>query len=70
MLNKEPILTIRRVLLTFMMVIGYSVTWMILELLLDGEIVDRPVDSIIMLLFVPIIYIATGPILKGKDDVK
>lgn len=39
--------------------------WMVLEYVILGEIVDSCIDNIMMMLFIPIIYIASGPIVRS-----
>ena len=55
--KKEKIL--KRFIITGFITLGYSIVWMLLELLLNGQIRDSIVDNIIMGLFIPVIYIAT-----------
>lgn len=43
---------------TLMWTTIYSVGWVLLEFLIEGKIADRPVDNIIMLLFIPMIFVA------------
>ena len=50
---------IKRIMMTMLIVIVYCIIWEVLELLLEGSIQNREVDNIIMVLFIPIIYIAT-----------
>lgn len=45
--------------MTGFITLGYSIVWMLLELLIKGQIRDNIVDNIIMGLFIPVIYIAT-----------
>lgn len=54
---------IRRLFLTFLITLLYSTTWEMLEKMLYGQTQHRTVDDIVMLLFIPIIWIATGEIL-------
>lgn len=62
--KKEKIL--KRFIITGFITLGYSIVWMLLELLIDGQIRDSIVDNIIMGLFIPVIYIAT----KNCEDKK
>lgn len=62
MYKKEKIL--KRIIMTGFITLGYSIVWMLLELLVEGQIRDSIVDNIIMGLFIPVIYIATQ---KGED---
>lgn len=55
--KKEKIL--KRFIITGFITLGYSIVWMLLELLIKGQIRDNIVDNIIMGLFIPVIYIAT-----------
>lgn len=48
-----------RIVLTLVITLIYSGIWMLLEKVIDGEVVNRTVDNIIMLLFIPIIFLAT-----------
>ena len=43
---------------TLMWTLFYSTGWVLLEFLVEGKITDRPVDNIIMLLFIPMIFVA------------
>lgn len=43
---------------TLMWTLSYSIGWVLLEFLIEGKIADRPVDNIIMLLFIPMIFVA------------
>lgn len=49
-----------RILKTLCWIIIYCSSWQIIELTLDGCITNRPVDNIIKLLFIPMIYKAMG----------
>lgn len=62
--KKEKIL--KRFIITGFITLGYSIVWMLLELLIKGQIRDNIVDNIIMGLFIPVIYIAT----KNYEDKK
>jgi len=62
--KKEKIL--KRFIITGFITLGYSIVWMLLELLIKGQIRDNIVDNIIMGLFIPVIYIAT----KNCEDKK
>ena len=55
--KKEKIL--KRFIITGSITLIYSIVWMLLELLIDGQIRDNIVDNIVMGLFIPVIYIAT-----------
>lgn len=43
---------------TLMWTLFYSTGWVLLEFIVEGKITDRPVDNIIMLLFIPMIFVA------------
>lgn len=61
----------RKIALTTGIMTIYCYAWQWLELVIDGKIVNRKVDNIIMLLFVPIIWIATDKLIeeeKEKED--
>jgi len=47
---------IKRIIKTGVWTIIYCITWMVLELIIDGCITDRIVDDVIMLMFIPMIY--------------
>ena len=47
---------IKRIIKTGVWTIIYCITWMVLELIIDGCITDRIVDNVIMLMFIPMIY--------------
>ena len=49
-----------RIILTFIVTYIICIVWQKLELILYGAIQNREVDNIIMLIFIPIIYIALG----------
>lgn len=63
--KKEKILN--RIIITGFITLGYIIVWMLLELLIDGQIRDSTVDNIIMGLFIPVIYIATKTC-EDKND--
>ena len=54
---------IRLILTTFITLI-YCYIWMCLEKVICGAVTDRPVDNMMMLLFMPIIYLATDVLVK------
>ncbi len=62
--KKEKIL--KRFIITGFITLGYSIVWMLLELLINRQIRDNIVDNIIMGSFIPVIYIAT----KNCEDKK
>lgn len=53
-----------RLLLTLLITWIYCCIWIWLEKMIDGYTANRIVDNIIMMLFVPIIYIATDSMIK------
>ena len=61
---------VEKFMLTCIITYSYTVTWMALELIIYKAITERLVDDIIMLLFIPIIWIASDKILEydKKED--
>lgn len=55
---------IKRIFTTCIFIFFYCVVWMLLELIIDGQIVNKIIDNIIILLFVPIIFMATKHIIQ------
>ena len=55
---------IKRIFATCVLIFFYCVVWMLLELIIDGQIVNKIIDNIIILLFVPIIFMATRHIIQ------
>ena len=55
---------IKRVFITSIVAFIYCVLWMLLEKIIDGQIADRLVDNIMMLLFIPIIFYSTKNVIK------
>ena len=53
-----------RIILTFIITWLYCVAWMWLEKTIEGQITNSTVDNVIMVLFIPIIYMATDVIVK------
>lgn len=53
-----------RICLTLFITLAYCYAWSWLEKLIDGCIVNRTVDNIMMLLFMPIMFIATDVLIK------
>lgn len=49
-----------RIFKTLCIVWIYCVIWSLLEVILYGQAENRLVDNIIMILFIPIIYMAMG----------
>ena len=55
---------LKRIILTLIITWLYCSAWIWLEKITEGSVTDRKADNIIMLLFVPIIFIATDVIAK------
>lgn len=55
---------IKRIFTTCVLIFFCCVVWMLLELIIDGQIVNKIIDNIIILLFVPIIFTATKYIIQ------
>lgn len=55
---------IKRICTTCVLIFIFCVVWMLLELIIDGQIVNKIIDNIIMSLFVPIIFMATKYIIQ------
>lgn len=53
-----------RICLTLFITFTYCYVWVWLEQKIDGCNVNRTVDNIMMVLFMPIIFIATGALIK------
>ena len=51
-----------RMLYTLLISCIFCITWIGLEKLITGQIQDRVVDNVIMVLFIPVIWLATSPI--------
>jgi hypothetical protein len=71
--SKEVIMftkTQRRVIFTCLVTYLYCMIWMILEMIIDGVITNRAIDNIIMLLFIPIIWIASDKVCERKKKEK
>ena len=51
--------TLERIVLTLSIILLYGWIWMYLENMIYGAIENRRVDNIMMILFIPIIFIAT-----------
>lgn len=51
-----------RLLCTLFMTYFYCLLWIVLEKLITGQIKDSLVDNVVMILFVPVIWLATSPI--------
>ena len=68
-LRKERMIIMRnisRFCLTNSIILMYCLIWQILEFIIDGQVTNRKVDNIIMLLFTPIIWIATDRLIKKE----
>ena len=55
---------LKRIIITCLIAICYCIVWMTLELIINGKISDNIIDNIMMLLFMPIIFISTKNIAK------
>lgn len=60
----------KRILLTCLVVYLYCMLWMVLELLFYGAIINRTVDNIVMLSFIPFIWIASDKLCERKKKEK
>jgi hypothetical protein len=60
----------KRIILTCIITYIYCLIWMALEFVIDGVIVNRWIDNIIMLLFIPIIWIASDKLCERKRKEK
>ncbi len=49
-----------RIMKTFLVLSVYCWFWQILELEIEGPVTNRLVDNLIMIMFIPVIYIAVG----------
>lgn len=66
---------VEKFMVTCIIAYSYTTVWMALELIIYKAVTERLVDNIIMLLFMPIIWIASDKILEydkkennhGKD---
>lgn len=52
-MNKKQLVKVSK---TLCLSLIYCVVWILLEVLMNGMIVDRPIDNMMMLLFLPVIY--------------
>lgn len=52
-------MSLKRIMMTLLITSIYCCVWQMLELILYGEVQSRKVDDVIMLLFIPVIYLAT-----------
>lgn len=55
--------TLERIVLTLFIILLYSWVWMYLEDMIYGAIENRLVDNIMMILFIPFIFIATDKLI-------
>lgn len=51
-----------RLLCALFMTCFYCLLWIVLEKLITGQIKDSLVDNVVMILFVPVIWLATSPV--------
>lgn len=56
--------TLERIVLTLFITLIYGWAWMYLENMFYGAITNRMVDNVMMVLFMPFIYIATDVLIK------
>lgn len=56
--------TLERIVLTLFIILLYGWVWMYLENMIYGAIENRLVDNIMMILFIPFIFIATNKLIK------
>lgn len=56
--------TLERIVLTLFIIWLYGWVWMYLENMIYGAIENRLVDNIMMLLFIPFIFIATDKLIN------
>lgn len=68
--RKIIIRNIYRFCLTSSITLVYCWIWQILELIIDGQIINRKVDNVIILLFIPIIWIATDKLVEKETKNK
>lgn len=57
-------LNIKATLKTIFLLFVYTLIWQILELAIDGYVTERPIDTIMLLLFTPFIYYSVNVITK------
>ena len=62
--------TQRRILLTCTITYFYCMLWMVLENIIYGAIINRTVDNIVMLAFIPVIWIASDKLCTRKKKEK
>ena len=55
---------LERIVLTLFIILLYGWVWMYLENMIYGAIENRLVDNIMMILFVPFIFIATDKLIN------
>ena len=56
--------TLERIVLTLFIILLYGWVWMYLENMIYGAIENRLVDNIMMILFIPFIFIATDKLIN------
>ena len=56
--------TLERIVLTLFIILLYGLVWMYLENMIYGAIENRLVDNIMMILFIPFIFIATDKLIN------
>lgn len=57
-MNKTPL----RLLITFCITLVYCLLWMGIEYLITEQVQDNVVDNIMMILLVPVFWLASNPI--------
>lgn len=50
----------KRIIQTAIWTMIYAFVWIVLEVIIYGNVTDRLIDNIMMLLFIPMIYKAMG----------
>jgi len=56
--------TCLRLLLTLLITYAYCIIWVLLEYFFFGGVENRGIDNIMMTLFIPVIYLATEPLMR------
>ena len=56
--------TLERIVLTLFIILLYGWVWIYLENMIYGAIENRLVDNIMMILFIPFIFIATDKLIN------
>lgn len=57
-------LNIKATMKTIFILFVYTLIWQILEIIIDGYVTERPIDTIMLLLFTPFIYYSVNTITK------